>query len=119
MNRFEGRAFLPPEVRAWAFEKLQSFSNKTDAIYPEFAAEEQYQAEQEEELYQFEIESMSDNDRREHDFEEAWNDVKREFRSYLIGAVPKLVTSKPPSIRERIKRSLRKKTPFWIFVLLS
>ena len=37
MNSFEGRAFLPPEVRAWAFEKLQSFSNKTDAIYPEFA----------------------------------------------------------------------------------
>ena len=62
---------------------------------------------------------MSDDDRREHDFEEAWNDVKREFRSYLIGAVPKLVTSKPPSIRERIKRSLRKKTPFWVFVLLS
>ncbi len=106
LNSFEGRAFLPPEVRAWALEKLQNFSNKTDEMYPEFVAEEQYQAEQEEEQEQFWIESMDDNERRDYDFDQHWKEVKREFRSYLIGAVAMLVTSKPPSFRDRFKSSL-------------
>jgi gas vesicle protein len=113
LNGYEGRAFLPTEVRAWAREKLRNFSDRYDEMYPDEAALEQMQAEQDEESRQDWIDSLSDEQRTDYEFDELWKQVKREFRSYLIEAIPMLVNPKSPGIRDRIKRSLKGKTPFF------